>query len=119
MNFDMKIKDISLVSTLLSGARLVVTQAREYHTQAVLDNQAKGRLLWRFKNLREAEVIVASLDLLWHKNFYASRAHSIDKKDPVSVAELGVDKAKVARARARRDEALKQLEVAEREWLDA
>ena len=119
MNFDMKIKDISLVSTLLAGAELVVTQAREYHTQAVLDNQAKGRLLWRFKNLREAEVIVASLDLLRHKNFYASRVRFTDKNDLGSVAELGVDKAKVARARARRDEALKQLEVAEREWLDA
>tara|TARA_R110002124_G_scaffold82102_2_gene215702 strand:- start:67 stop:414 length:348 start_codon:yes stop_codon:yes gene_type:complete len=113
MNFNMNIKDNNVVMSLLEGARL---SSREVYKS--LDNaKSEGRMV-NYYNAKytSASAMYNSLDYLWHKNHYAS-LKSYSSNDPISKAELAVDKAKTAAAKARYDHALAVYKEAYNEWM--
>ena len=113
MNFNMNIKDNNVVMSLLEGAGLY---SREVYKS--LDNaKSEGRMV-NYYNAKytSAEAMYNSLDYLWHKNHYAD-LKSYSGSDDVSKAELAVDKAKTAAAKARYDHALAVYKEAYDEWM--
>ena len=113
MNFNMNIKDNNVVMSLLEGAGLY---SREVYKS--LDNaKSEGRMV-NYYNAKytSAEAMYNSLDYLWHKNHYAD-LKSYSGNDDVSKAELAVDKAKTAAAKARYDHALAVYKEAYDEWM--
>ena len=113
MNFNMNIKDNNVVLSLLEGAGLY---SKEVYKR--LDNaKSEGRMV-NYYNAKytSAEAMFRSLDYLYHKNHYAA-LKSYSGSDDVSKAELAVDKAKTAAAKARYDHALAVYKEAYDEWM--
>jgi len=113
-NFDIKIKDNNIVVALLEGANKVETSARRRYQDAV---DKDSSVAYYAMKLAEAEVIYTSLDYTWHRNHYNS-LKSYAGTDPVSRAELAVDKAKLAASKAKDVAAAAAFEEAEQAWLN-
>jgi len=113
MNFNMNIKDNSVVMSLLEGAGLYSREVYKTLDKA----KSEGRMV-NYYNAKYtgAEAMWKSLDHLWHKNRYAE-LKTYSNNDEVSKAELAVDKAKMAAAKARFDHALVVYTEAYNEWM--
>ena len=112
-NFDINIKDNNIVIALLDGAMLVERAAVTRHEVAV--NQDSSVSYYKMK-LAESKVIYTSLDYTWHRNQYNS-VKRYAGTDPVSVAELAVDKAKMVAVKAKYVVDALAAKAAEEEWM--
>lgn len=112
-NFDINVKDNKIVIVLLEGANKAETSARRRYQDAV---DKDSSVAYYAMKLAETEVIYASLDYTWHRNHYNSLKSYADT-DPVSRAELAVDKAKQAATKAKYVAKVAAFEEAEQTWL--
>lgn len=112
-DFDINIKDNNIVISLLDGAMLVERAAITRHEAAV--NQDSSVSYYKMK-LAESKALYTSLDYTWHRNHY----NSVKKyacSDPVSKAELAVDKAKMVAVRAKYVVDDAAFKAAKQEWM--
>ena len=112
-DFDINIKDNNIVLALLDGAMLVERAAIKRHEAAV--NQDSSVSYYKMK-LAESKVIYTSLDYTWHRNQYNS-VKRYACSDPVSKAELAVDKAKMVAVKAKYVVDALAFEAAVEEWM--
>ena len=112
-NFDIDIKDNTIVMALLDGAGSV---DRERLNRSLVAVEQESSVSYYKMRRAESKVIYTSLDYTWHRNHYNSLKKYADN-DPVSKAELAVDKAKKAAAKAKYVVDVLAFKEAEEEWM--
>ena len=103
------------VVVILNGLRLAERDAHKRYDEA---KQEGERVEYYEMKLREAELVYAKMDVVWHKNNYDD-AKRYAKDNERGKAELKVEKSRVDEANAKMSLAKVIYSEAEKAWLKA